>query len=129
MSNTHTWTPLIAAHAAAALTAVVLGGALLAGRKGHRAHRLAGWIWVSVMACVAGVSFAIHGPGGWSWIHGLSAFTLVALVWGVLMARLHRVRHHRGTMIAMYIGALVITGLFTLLPGRLIGRTVWGWFG
>jgi uncharacterized membrane protein len=29
-------------------------------------------------------------------------------------------------MIGLYIGALVITGLFTLLPGRLIGRVLWG---
>lgn len=129
MQAGYTWTPVIAAHAAAAFTAVVLGAALLAGRKGHRAHRVAGWIWVMMMAFVAGVSFAIRGPDGFSWIHGLSAYTLFALGWGVLMARLHRVRHHRSTMVAMYIGALVITGLFTLLPGRLIGQAVWGWLG
>lgn len=129
MQAGYAWTPVIAAHAAAALTAVLLGAALLAGRKGHRAHRLGGWIWVVAMAFVAGVSFAIRGPGGFSWIHGLSAFTLVALLWGVTMARLHRVRHHRLTMVSMYIGALLITGLFTLLPGRLIGRAVWGWLG
>jgi uncharacterized membrane protein len=32
-------------------------------------------------------------------------------------------------MISLYAGALVITGLFTLLPGRLLGRVVWGWLG
>ena len=32
-------------------------------------------------------------------------------------------------MISMYVGALVVTGLFTLLPGRLIGGAVWGWLG
>lgn len=38
-----------------------------------------------------------------------------------MQLRAHRVRAHRSNMIALYVGALVITGLFTLLPGRLIG--------
>jgi uncharacterized membrane protein len=78
---------------------------------------------------VAGISFAIRGPGGFSWIHGLSVFTLVALTSGVVAARAHRVKAHRQTMISLYVGALVITGLFTLLPGRLLGSALWGWLG
>ncbi len=81
------------------------------------------------MASVAGISFAIKGPNGFSWIHGLSVFTLAALVRGVLFARLHRVQRHRFTMISMYAGALLVTGLFTLLPNRLIGSAIWGLFG
>ena len=107
----------------------MLGAGLLLGRKGQRAHRIGGWLWVLCMATVAGISFAIRGPGGFSWIHGLSVFTLVTLVTGVLAARAHRVRAHRLNMISLYVGALVITGLFTLLPGRLLGRAVWGWLG
>lgn len=30
-------------------------------------------------------------------------------------------------MIGLHTGALMITGLFTLLPGHLIGSAVWGW--
>lgn len=81
------------------------------------------------MATVAGISFAIRRPEGFSWIHGLSAFTLVTLVTGVMAARVHQVSAHRKNMIALYIGALVITGLFTLMPGRLIGNALWGWLG
>lgn len=125
----YAWTPLIVTHALAAASAVALGASLLWNRKGHRAHRVGGWIWVGLMAAVAGVSFAIHGPDGFSWIHGLSVFTLITLVTGVAHARAHRVRAHRANMIALYVGALVITGLFTLMPGRLIGRALWGWLG
>jgi uncharacterized membrane protein len=78
------------------------------------------------MATVAGISFAIQRPEGYSWIHGLSVFTLVSLMTGVLAARTHRVKAHRINMIALYFGALVVTGLFTLLPGRLIGRALLG---
>ena len=125
----YTWTPIIAVHALAATTAVVPGAWLLWARKGHRAHRVGGWIWVLCMATVAGISFAIRRPDVFSWIHGLSVFTLAALVRGVVFARTHAVSAHRKTMIALYSGALVITGLFTLLPGRLIGHALWGWLG
>ncbi|MEN9416739.1 MAG: hypothetical protein RI988_359 [Pseudomonadota bacterium] len=127
--TSYSWTPVIVVHALAALLAVGLGAWLLKSRKGHRAHRVLGWVWVLSMATVAGISFAIRGPGGFSWIHGLSVFTLVTLVTGVLAARAHRVKAHRINMISLYVGALVITGLFTLLPGRLIGRALWGWLG
>ena len=125
----YSWTPVVMLHAGLAATAVMLGGMLLRSRKGHLAHRIGGWLWVTCMALVAGVSFAIYGPRGYSWIHGLSVFTLVSLVIGVYLARTHRVRAHRAHMITLYIGALVITGLFTLLPGRLLGSALWGWLG
>ena len=125
----YAWTPVITAHALMAAAAVALGAVLLRGRKGHRAHRIGGWIWVICMAGVAGISFAIQGPKGYSWIHGLSVFTLISLALGVAFARTHRIKAHRGQMISLYIGALLITGLFTLLPGRLIGGAVWGWAG
>jgi uncharacterized membrane protein len=32
-------------------------------------------------------------------------------------------------MISLYFGALVITGLFTLLPNRLIGQALQAWLG
>lgn len=121
----YTWTPAIVTHTALAAFSLVLGAALLWGRKGHRTHRLLGWLWVLCMAGVATMSFAIQGPDGFSWIHGLSAYTLLSLASGVYFARTHRVQIHRYHMVGLYAGALVITGLFTLLPGRLIGHTLW----
>jgi uncharacterized membrane protein len=124
-SPVYTWSPIIVVHTIAALVGVLLGAWLLGARKGHRAHRIGGWIWVLCMATVAGISFGIRGPEGFSWIHGLSLFTLVTLVTGVLAARAHRVGAHRINMISLYVGALLVTGLFTLLPGRLIGSALW----
>lgn len=126
---TYAWTPVIVVHTLAASIAMLLGAWLLWARKGHRAHRIGGWVWVLCMATVAGISFAIRRPEGLSWIHGLSVFTLITLVTGVAAARAHKVSAHRKNMLALYIGALVITGLFTLLPGRLIGNALWGWLG
>lgn len=123
----YSWTPVIVIHASLAALAVILGAVLLWGRKGHRAHRIGGWIWVIFMALVAGISFAIRRPEGFSWIHGLSVFTLITLATGVWLARTHKVKGHRFNMISLYVGGLVITGLFTLIPGRLIGDALWKW--
>ena len=126
--TTYQWTPVIAAHAAMAGAALVVGGTVLARRKGTVSHRVLGWTWVVLMAAVASSSFAIRF-NGFSWIHGLSVYTLLALVFGVAHARRRNTRAHRITMISIFVGALVITGLFTLLPQRLIGQMVWGALG
>lgn len=118
------WTPVVIAHAVLASGALVLGAGLLALPKGSLRHRLAGWAWVLLMTVVAGSSFAIRRDG-FSWIHGLAVFTLMALVIGVAHARTHRRVAHRRTMTAIYLCALVLTGLFTLLPHRLIGQALW----
>jgi uncharacterized membrane protein len=121
--------PAIPLHAFAAMTAFVLGAVQLAAPKGTAPHRTLGWIWVAVMAIVAGSSFWIHQirlVGPWSPIHLLSIFTLLMLPLGVWMAHRHRVADHRRIMILMFSGALVIAGLFTLLPGRIMHAVVFG---
>jgi len=123
--TTYQWTPVIVAHAAMAGAALLVGSAVLARRKGTPSHRVLGWTWVVLMASVASISFAIRF-NGFSWIHGLSVYTLFALVFGVAHARWRKIQTHRFTMISIFVGALVITGLFTLLPQRLIGQAVWG---
>lgn len=51
----YSWTPTIIAHALLAATALPLGAMLLAGPKGTRVHRIAGWCWQCVMpAPIAG---------------------------------------------------------------------------
>ena len=128
MSTTYQWTPVIAAHAAMAGAALLVGAAVLARPKGTASHRALGWTWVVLMAAVASSSFAIR-YNGFSWIHGLSVFTLFALVFGVADARRRNIKAHRTTMISIFVGALLITGLFTLLPQRLIGQALRGVLG
>ena len=67
-----------------------------------------------------------EGVGPWSPIHILSVFTPLALVYAVWAARHQRVRGHRIAMISIFCGALVIAGLFTLVPGRLMHAVVFG---
>jgi uncharacterized membrane protein len=62
----------------------------------------------------------------WSPIHLLSIFTPVTLPLGVWMAHRHRVADHRRIMILIFSGALVIAGLFMLVPGRIMHTVEFG---
>ena len=121
--------PAIPLHAFAAMSAFLLGLVQFAAPKGTLPHRTLGWIWVLLMACVALSSFWIHQIrliGPWSPIHLLSIFTLVMLPLAVWRAHRHRVTDHRRIMMALFSGALVVAGLFTLLPGRIMHAVVFG---
>ena len=116
-------------HAFAAMAAFVLGLVQFAAPKGTLPHRTLGWIWGTLMATVAVSSFWIHQirlVGPWSPIHLLSIFVLVTLPLAVWRARRHDVADHRRIMILLFSGALVIAGLFTLLPGRIMHAVVFG---
>ena len=76
-----------------------------------------------LMVLIAGSSFFIHdlrAVGPFSPIHLLSIFTLIMFPLAVMHARRHCVKAHRRAMIAIFFGALVIAGLFTVMPGRIM---------
>ncbi len=119
--------PAIPVHAFAAMAAFALGIVQFAAPKGTLPHRTVGWIWVGLMATVAASSFWIHEVrllGPWSPIHLLSIFTLIMLPIAVWRARRHGVADHRRIMTMTFVGALVIAGLFKLLPGRIMHAVV-----
>jgi uncharacterized membrane protein len=120
---------VIQLHAFAALGAFALGAVQLSAPKGTIPHRLFGWLWAGLMLAVVVSSFFIHTIrlwGPWSPIHLLSVFTLVMLPLAVLRARRHQVERHRRAMIGLFTGALVIAGVFTLLPGRIMHEVLFG---
>lgn len=121
--------PAIPLHAFAAMAAFVLGLVQFAAPKGTLPHRTLGWIWVVLMAVVAASSFWIHTirlVGPFSPIHLLSIFALLMLPLAVWRAHTHRVADHRRMMIFIFAGALVVAGLFTLVPGRIMHRVIFG---
>jgi uncharacterized membrane protein len=121
--------PAIPLLAFGAMSAFVLGLVQFAAPRGTLPHRTLGWIWVLLMACVAVSSFWIRQIrliGPWSPIHLLSIFTLTMLPLAVWRAHRHRVADHRRIVIALFSGALVVAGLFTLLPGRIMHAVVLG---
>ena len=121
-----TWTPIIAAHAAGATLAVALGGfLLLRRRKGDLLHRRIGRIWMADMYWVSLSSFGIRRlvPGHFSWIHGLSLWTIVSLTVAVWAAATHRVRTHRAWVVGSYFGLLGAGVAAVAFPVRLVPQT------
>lgn len=116
-------------HAFAAMAAFALGLVQIAGVKGTTRHRALGYAWVALMLVVAVSAFWIHKLrlwGPWSPIHLLAIFTLAMLPLGVAYARRHNVRGHKLTMLGLFLGALLVAGLFTFVPGRLMHQVVFG---
>lgn len=126
--------PLIFVHMVCAIAALVLGAVLLLRRKGTPSHRALGWAWVLLMAGATISSAFIRDTGminlaGFTPIHLLTLLVAVQLPRAVLAIRRGRVEAHRQAMRGMYIGGCVVAGLFTLLPGRFLGRLLWGAVG
>ncbi|WP_419907183.1 DUF2306 domain-containing protein [Hoeflea sp.] len=115
--------PAIQIHVYTAVAATLVGAYIFLRRKGTSAHRLAGRLWVLLMVVVSVSSFAIHELnvwGRWSPIHIVSIATLVSLAVAVHFARRRQITAHRWTMISTYVGALMIAGAFSFMPGRIM---------
>ena len=116
-------------HTVIAFAAVAVGGVQLLMPKGTRRHMLMGYSWVGLLAFVAISGFFIHELRLWgpfSPIHLLSAFTLLSIWWAVSAARAGEIRKHQRIMILLYSLALILTGAFTFLPGRIMYEVVAG---
>ena len=104
-------------HAVAAILALVIG------------DRRLGYVWVGLMAFVAISGFFIYETrvlGPFSPIHLLSVLVLVTLWRGIRLARGGKIKAHRRAMILLFWLALVLTGLFTFAPGRIMHQVVTG---
>jgi len=115
--------PVIQIHAVVAFVALLLGAVQLSRRKGDWLHRMLGRTWVGLMAMVALSSFfiwTIRMVWLFSPIHLISIFTLVMLWLGFRAARRGDIKRHMRLMEYMYFLALVVTGLLTFLPGRIM---------
>jgi uncharacterized membrane protein len=121
--------PAIQFHAFAAMAAFALGVVQFAAPKGTLPHRTIGFIWVALMIIVSVSAFFIHQIklwGPWSPIHLLAIFTLIVLPVAVWRAHRHDVSNHRNAMLGLFAGALVIAGLFTFVPGRIMYHVAFG---
>lgn len=114
--------PIVQVHVAGAISAFLIGTVLMFGPKGKGYHKTLGWMWVTAMAVTAVSSFFITGlMGKWySPIHALSAWTVLGLPFAVAAARRRKVQEHRKAMTGMFFGGIIIAGLFSFLPGRIM---------
>jgi len=113
-------------HAASAIAAVLLGAVQLVAPKGTLPHRQLGYVWVALMLTVAITAIFIRTSGSFSWIHIFVPLTLFGVAGLIIQARKGLVAKHRGTVLGVYLGALLIPGAFSFLPGRLMHTVAMG---
>lgn len=127
--------PAIAIHLATALLALVIGPAAIWARRGStvrsKMHRAAGYAWVTCMVIASVSALFISGSGlphmaGLSPIHILIPMTLASLFVAFRALARGDIATHQKTMIGTYVGACMVAGAFTVLPGRFLGRLLWG---
>ncbi len=120
-------------HVATVLPAFLIGTYLIFfSRKGAPLHRALGYIYLTLMTVTALSTLFIHqlmpnGPfWGFSPIHLLILLVLFGVVGALRGAWTHNIAMHRSAMLGVYIGALLIAGSLTLLPGRIMHAVVFG---
>jgi uncharacterized membrane protein len=116
----------IRVHLIAALSALLLGAVLMTVRKGRRFHRVAGWVWVSIVAVTAGSTLFITSltPGRYSLLHLFTGWTLIVLPLAVMWAKRHEIARHRRNMMGLFYGGFAINLFIAMIPGR----TLWSVF-
>jgi uncharacterized membrane protein len=116
-------------HVAAVTPAALLGAYLLLRPKGTPLHRFLGRSWLALMVVTALSSFFIHQLDlfyGYSPIHLLSIATLFGSWRAIAAARRRDIRTHMRIVRSLYLGGIVVAGLFTFVPGRIMHAVAFG---
>lgn len=113
-------------HLVTVVPAFIIGTYLIFfSAKGAPHHRALGYVYLVLMTITSIAAIFIHetNPGGfmgWSPIHLFVPLTLFGVFGAIHGARTHNIKQHRGSMIGVYIGGILIAGSLTFLPGRIM---------
>jgi uncharacterized membrane protein len=113
-------------HLATIVPAFLLGTFLLLRRKGTPTHKLLGRVYLLLMIATGLTTLfmpAQVGPrflGHFGFIHLFSLLALYSAPSAYLAARRGDIKSHRGSMIGLYVGGILIAGAFAFSPGRVL---------
>ncbi|HLY07509.1 MAG TPA: DUF2306 domain-containing protein [Rhizomicrobium sp.] len=120
-------------HAATVIPAFCIGTwQIFLSRKGAPAHRAIGYLYLGLMTITAIAALFIHqimpkSPFfGLSPIHIFVPITLFGVASALYGAWTHNIRAHRGAMLGVYIGGILIAGSLAFMPGRIMHSAVFG---
>ena len=119
-------------HLATVLPAFLIGTYLLANRKGTPKHRLLGKIYMSLMLITALSTLFMRaevGPmiiGHFGYVHLLSLLVLYAVPSAYIAVRKGNIAKHKRSMVLLYVGAILLAGGFTFMPGRMMHTWFFG---
>jgi len=119
-------------HLYTVLPAFLLGTISFLLKKGTTLHKTIGKLYMVLMLFTATVSLFMPAAVGstlfnhFGWIHTFSILTLYTVPTAYTAIRKGNIKVHKRKMIILYIGALVIAGAFTLMPGRYLHGVIFG---
>jgi len=121
-----TYTQLAYLHLATVGPAFFIGAIQLIRRKGTPSHMLLGKVYMVLMLATAFITLAMPAQVGprvlnhFGFIHAFSLLALVNVPIAYRAARHGNIKAHRGAMIALYIGGILIAGAFAFSPRRML---------
>ncbi len=120
--------PVIQIHLAASLLALAFGTAMWLRPKGTKSHKLIGRAFMLLMIATAFSAIFIReiNRGGLSWIHIFVPVTLISIVLSLRAIKNGNIKKHTRHVKGLFFGALLIPGIFTLLPGRRLFAVFFG---
>ncbi|MBT4214308.1 MAG: DUF2306 domain-containing protein [Porticoccaceae bacterium] len=127
-----TYMQLTYLHLGSLVPAFVIGSYLLLNRKGTPVHKFLGKIYMGLMLFTAFITLfmeALVGPkflNHFGFLHLLSLFVLYTVPTAYRAIRVGNIKLHKRKMVGLYVGALLVAGVFTLSPGRLIHTWLFG---
>lgn len=116
-------------HLATVIPAFFIGGWLIVfSTKGSHVHRVLGATYLTLMSITAITTFFIRAvdPPHLTFIHLFIPLTLFGVLGAIVSIRRGDIRGHKRAMIGLYVGALLIAGGLTFLPGRLMHDVFFG---
>lgn len=121
-----TYTELAYLHLATILPAFIIGTYLLLNRKGTNLHKQLGQVYMLLMLITAVTTLFMPAEVGprlinhFGFIHLFSVLVLYNVPSAYLAAKNSNSKVHRGNMIGLYVGGILIAGSFALMPGRML---------
>lgn len=121
-----TYLQLTYLHLATVVPAFFIGTALLTTQKGTAKHKAFGRVYMVLMLLTAIITLFMSariGPtllGHFGFIHLFSVLVLYSVPSAYIAAKNQNIKSHRGHMLGVYVGGLLIAGAFALSPGRLL---------
>ncbi len=120
-------------HVATIVPAFLLGTwQIFFSRKGAPFHRALGYVYLALMTITSVAALFVHqlmprsSLFGWSPIHLFVPLTLFGVASALYGAWSHNIRAHRGAMIGVYVGGILIAGSLAFMPGRIMHAVVFG---
>ncbi|TKB51950.1 DUF2306 domain-containing protein [Ferrimonas aestuarii] len=113
-------------HLVTVVPAFLIGTYLIFTKKGTPSHKRLGRVYMILMLFSATTSLFMEAQvgslvlGHFGFIHLLSFLTIYAVPVAYFSAKNGNIKRHKMSMVALYVGGMLVAGTFALMPGRLL---------